>query len=525
MQPNSHSPTYHCNLIPVTSLNTSRYDRSTSIQLCPQVINRGPTSRGSSVQSPRRFVHPEGQPYFVFDEFDFVVATEANVEDERTTGRILDCVKAVTKELQSHSIKVPPRCELFLELGDNDMTCNYYFVDHVGKALFWLEDIGTEMLDIPAVMSSSHLETALERLYWVHVELFPMHHDSHEQEFSRTVDDLYNVIAHGQADRLTSKTSTFPYTADACRQLLELLSRRRGQRMDGYTLCYAARLAGAITNQRFVTFYGQSSAQLDRLQEMFPTDVVVVEHKWVSTVADLVMWGIPRRYNNLMQDLYVNEQVYADQWTRFVSICSADWTNSLSWSFLVLIATILLANVHGGTVFTSIPSFLSCAISIASASCLHLGHQPLAESSPVVGVRGFPCLGLSTLTALQARYLRSAKWNNLGFWPSAVAFSLPRVGYLWAVGLLTAQIIFIASQTLSRIVALFFSCTIAEIFILMFYVLHPEEASITSLCRSFVCLLWMPAKPSHWSRDTPIPPPLLASRTASNRSEFGLGGF
>lgn len=50
-------------------------------------------------------------------------------------------------------------------------------------------------------------------------------------------------------------------------------------------------------------------------------------------------------------------------------------------------ATILLANVHGGTVSTAIPSVLSCSISIASASCLHLRHQPLAESSATVGVR------------------------------------------------------------------------------------------------------------------------------------------
>ncbi|KAG8216880.1 hypothetical protein J3R82DRAFT_7147 [Butyriboletus roseoflavus] len=458
-------------LNPVTSLNTSRYDSSTPVQLCPQVIRRGPTARRRSVQSPRRFVHPEGQPYFVLTgEFDFAVVTEANVEDERTKGRILDCVRVVTKELQSHSIKVHPRCELFLELGDNDMTCNYYFVDHVGKELFWLEDIGTELLDIPAAMSSSHLERALERLYWVHVEFFPMHHDSHEQEFSQIADDLYNIISHGQADRLTSNTSTFPYTADTCRQFLKLLSRKRGQRMDGYTLCYAARLASAIMNQRFITFYGQRSAQLDRLQEMFPTDVV--EHKWLSTVADLVMWSIPRHYDSLMQDLYVNEQVYADQWTHFISICLADWTSSISSSFPVLIAALILANVRGGTVFTSIPSVLSCAISIASGSCLHLSHQPLAESSATVG----------------ARYLRFAKWNSLGFLPSAVAFSLPRAGYLWGVGLLTAQFIFIASQSVSRFVALLIACVIAAILVFMLCVIHPEDASMASLCRSLVSL-------------------------------------
>jgi hypothetical protein len=187
-------------------------------------------------------VHPEGQPYFVLTgEFAFDVVTEAHIEEIQIQGRILDCMKVVNKELDCHDIKLPPRCELFLELQADNVSCNYYFVDHIGKGLFWLEDVCTELLNIPPAASASHIETELERLYWIYVEFYPMHHESHEQQFSQTVDDLCNVISHGQADRLTSNGSTFPYTADKCRQFLELLSRKRGQRMDGHTLCYAGK--------------------------------------------------------------------------------------------------------------------------------------------------------------------------------------------------------------------------------------------------------------------------------------------
>lgn len=99
------------------------------------------------------------------------------------------------------------------------------------------------------MFASAHARTewAVERLYWVHVEYFPMHHESYQLEFSQIVDDLYDIISHGQAgkstsgphsyvkladprttDRLTSKTSTFPYTAETCRHFLKLLSRKRG---------------------------------------------------------------------------------------------------------------------------------------------------------------------------------------------------------------------------------------------------------------------------------------------------------
>jgi len=60
----------------------------------------------------------------------------------------------------------------------------------------------------------------------------------------------------------------------------------------------------------------------------------------------------------------------------------------------MLRASILLANVRGGTISSSIPSVFSCAVSIASASCLHLRHQPLAESSAYAGVRRFSIYGL-----------------------------------------------------------------------------------------------------------------------------------
>ncbi|KIL00338.1 hypothetical protein PAXRUDRAFT_821795 [Paxillus rubicundulus Ve08.2h10] len=429
----------------------------------------GPAPRASSSSALewRRFVHPEGQPYSVLNNEEFAVVTEANLEDAEAEQSILDYVKLVQKELQYHHIKVPPRSELFLELGDDRTQCNYYFVDHAAKKLFWLEELTTESLDISAAMSHPHLDSALERLYWVHLEFFPMHHESYQEEFSQIVQDLCNVISHGQADRLTSRTSTFPYTADTCKQFLKLLSRKRGERVDGYTLCYASRLAGAIANQRFITFYGQESAQLDRLQEMYPNDTL--EHKWLSTPANFVLWGIPRYYSTLLEDVYVNEQVYADQWTNFISLCLADWTGSLSWTFPVLVASILLASVRGGTMSMAIPAVFSSTISIASGSCLHLRHLSLADTSASIG----------------ANYLRTAKSDTFGFLPSAVVFSLPRAGYMWSVGFLIAQFLFIASRSINKLFALVAASVLAILLVFILWVISPEEMGVAPLFRNF----------------------------------------
>jgi hypothetical protein len=50
-------------------------------------------------------------------------------------------------------------------------------------------------------MSHTRIEMKLEQLYWVHVEFYPMHHESHEQQFSQIVDDLCNILSHGQAGK------------------------------------------------------------------------------------------------------------------------------------------------------------------------------------------------------------------------------------------------------------------------------------------------------------------------------------
>ena len=155
-------------------------DASFSVQLHPRVINLGPAScrrsvlvlwsltqipsdtstatSTSSVSKWRRLVHPEGMAYFLLtDEFAFDIVTEANIEDIQTQGRILDCITVANEELYSHDIKLPPRCELFLELAADHMSCNYYFVDHIGRGLFWLEDVCTELLNILPAASASHI--------------------------------------------------------------------------------------------------------------------------------------------------------------------------------------------------------------------------------------------------------------------------------------------------------------------------------------------------------------------------------
>ncbi|KAH7904892.1 hypothetical protein BJ138DRAFT_852335 [Hygrophoropsis aurantiaca] len=292
-------------------------------------------------------IQPEGQKYFYHHkESGFSAVTDANIYDSAVALQISDCMKHVRDVISQSQLVIPETAELYLEYCEYSHVCRYYFVDHMAKTQFWLEPMSTEMLNLPEVVSDSHLKLALERLYWVHVESFPMHLGNRISP--QVVTELIGVMSHGQAgefslslsclnstrrksnvDRMTSSASTFPYTAEKCKEFLCLLNPRQGQPLDGYTLCFVARLWGAIVNSRFATYYGEEHAQLDRLQRMLPSDDA--DCPWISLVAHHTCWGMPNLFKSQLQDIFVDDRVFVDQWASFMSRCVDDWSQSLRW--------------------------------------------------------------------------------------------------------------------------------------------------------------------------------------------------
>jgi hypothetical protein len=98
-------------------------------------------------------------------------------------------ITTIEELVAQRNIVLSDNVELFLQIDDDD--CAYYFIDHVTRTEFWLDALNTDDLNIPPVVSPSHLRQdvscmlmlnansevglALEELYWVHVEHFPMH--------------------------------------------------------------------------------------------------------------------------------------------------------------------------------------------------------------------------------------------------------------------------------------------------------------------------------------------------------------
>ena len=81
--------------------------------------------------------------------------TESYLYNPVTAKNISAWLIAVEELASKKGFTFTDHTELFLELHEND--CNYYFVDHAFRTLFWLDAYDTSELGILPVVSSSHL--------------------------------------------------------------------------------------------------------------------------------------------------------------------------------------------------------------------------------------------------------------------------------------------------------------------------------------------------------------------------------
>jgi hypothetical protein len=81
--------------------------------------------------------------------------TESYLYNPETAEDISAWVTEVEERASKKGFVFTDYTELFLQLDGND--CNYYFVDHGVRTLFWLDAYDTSELGILPVVSSSHL--------------------------------------------------------------------------------------------------------------------------------------------------------------------------------------------------------------------------------------------------------------------------------------------------------------------------------------------------------------------------------
>jgi hypothetical protein len=274
---------------------------------------------------------PEGSRYFVQDSEPRLI-TPTNVYVPENAERLQHWLKHVQALLITRRITINSSIELYLRL-DDEGDCCYYLVDHNSHKEFWLQDLDTELLCIGPVVSRSHLDFAIEGLYWTHVEQYPMHVRIPQGVLA----DLKCVLAHAQADHITSEVSTFPFSRKECAQFMKLLAGAEDHLDDGRIVCLIARLRQSIMTNRFWTHHGQDTARCSRDQSILEDADQDKEFTWLRRLSSPLTFGTSERYCKQLEDAFTDRLVYKDVWRKVVASNLNDWKRTSLHAYLALL--------------------------------------------------------------------------------------------------------------------------------------------------------------------------------------------
>ncbi|KAF7335713.1 hypothetical protein MVEN_02226800 [Mycena venus] len=418
-------------LSPITSASTNRYENKALVDPFVMEISAGLFTTSQEPEPEylaplwSAHIHPEGQLYFCREGPLLRVITEAYLYRHETfeiTCRWIAHIECLLSEVE---ITVSGDLELFVQLeGQN---CAYYFVDHATCAQFWLENSDTERLGLDPVTSTSQLKIVLEELYWLHVEHFPMHLPALP---SQKLEEIISIFSHGLCDQMTSRVSTFVYTAQDCKVFVDILRGCKDNMNNGHTTWIIARLWSIIDHNKRLTFYGQEHSRLSRDQSILWDP----EQKYprISTILALLTFKTSGIHQTRLDDVFVDHMVYADRWEQLVGDCLKQWRASASGAFagLVLHLPFLVLKSPCPPLLAASTALLSSAL--GSSILLDHRYEPMERYSATDAMN----------------YLESIQSPIFKFQFTALAFSLPKALLLWGYLLLFANCLLLVAKYL-----------------------------------------------------------------------------
>lgn len=246
---------------------------------------------------------------------------------------------------------------------------------------------------------------------------------------------------------MTSSTSTFPYNASECADFLDLLRHGRDDVPSGYTTCIVGRLWSNVSNYRFINHHGQELTRLSRDQAIFVRSSA--QSYPVPWFLSRLLFGVSDQYLSRFQNVFVDEFLHAHDWRRFMATAHGDWRLSISFSLLFLLSSMLFLITLGPLHHFPLCTILVSIASIVSGIILSIRHENLREATSADGVS----------------YLLAVQSQTRGFYPVALAFSLPKATSIWSGIFFLCQTLSILLDILGASLA-FFSVSFITIFTL-----------------------------------------------------------
>ncbi|KIJ61579.1 hypothetical protein HYDPIDRAFT_115736 [Hydnomerulius pinastri MD-312] len=419
-----------------------------------------------------KHVHPEGSRYYLHEASN--TYTEMDICDAEILGDVeyyreflLDPTGLGPSQLDLKQV------ELVIEpQGDDEgVLCRYYFVNHVERCLFWVDDLPADSLlgDYKGFNSLSHQKLGVEAEYWLHWHRFPNLCVVTE----KLVKELKYPLLYCSLSQLTESrglgsftvTSAVASTLDQLKNYTSLVNDidARDEAHHHLSAAIIGRIMHYFYRERYINFHGEDCARLHYDQTV---------HGWRYQPSIFmaffapVLFLTPMKNVQSLHKLYVDGVTRVDKWSTFVN----DFTSQLMNTNLL--ATVLLTtnvgflaiqSVDSNTTRTpqQIASYMSLVSSLAS---IVLGlvflernrhDRPSGASGPANFLKRFhhPKHGLEALAFIFSLPLAYLMWGIVFFF-AAFSIECYRVGSTAARGSMGGLIILLCAPA---IVALWLS--------------------------------------------------------------------
>ncbi|KAG9044167.1 hypothetical protein FS837_008700 [Tulasnella sp. UAMH 9824] len=367
----------------------------------------------SSLNLPTGFkelIHPEGDIYY-FDQSRRLVTPS----DPRPTsrGRTLDLSYQQILERLGRSESLPASSELFVTVQQNrPFEVEYYIVDHQERVIYWLEDLDAQSLGLGPFESDPDLRGALTSEYWVHVDYFPGHRDIDLQAES----DLIAILGHGCIDDMTAPGSTFPWSAEECRQFIQVLHNFQcNEQLGG---CYCAEndlYCSTLGSYLHIHGYGSTNARLDRFQGLEDYSNHQTIPNLRLAIGEAATLGHSRHLSKRMTELWNGRVVYQRHWKSFLDDMRKEWKQMIFFALAIWMACIILVASGRGSTVVFVSAWLAA---IAVLLSFHL-LQAHAEDQ------------LSTAPGISA-WISKVEDLKHGLRPLSITFALPQALSIYA---------------------------------------------------------------------------------------------
>ncbi|KAH8987894.1 hypothetical protein EDB92DRAFT_2104876 [Lactarius akahatsu] len=252
------------------------------------------------------------------------IVTGAHIDEPGVSDQLNAWLAIIRNVITEKHVHLPETSHLFLEIHADIGSCNYYFVDHSIRTVFWLHTLDTISIGPQRSFSSGHLHTPI------------------------------------------LEPPAFPLT-DECERLIETLERSKDHASSTLITTYVASSWATVASHRSLVYSDSKRSPV------------------LTTISNVLLFGFPEEHMSRFENLGVDQLANTSRWREHVSETADDLKQQVPRMLALLSANILMLQISSLPALTKF-SLILCVLSLTMMSTLLQEQWRLVGTSATTAV-------------------------------------------------------------------------------------------------------------------------------------------